>query len=97
VIPLFVGWWELGRDVSFAPLEVAHAFGAALLAGLDSNATEDDIAKAVQERTKQVRYGVVDYVPGSGAHGAAGDGIKQRLLVDDAGAVRTPVEEDVYG
>ena len=97
LIPLFVGWWELGRDVSFAPLEVAHAFGAALLAGLDSNARQGDIAKAVRERTKRVKYGVVDGIPGSQVQGLAGDGIKQRLVVDDAGVVRTPVEGDIYG
>lgn len=27
VLPIFWGWWELGRDVSLSPLKVANAFG----------------------------------------------------------------------
>jgi hypothetical protein len=33
VLPLFWGWWQLGRAVSLNPLEVAHAFCAPLLRG----------------------------------------------------------------
>jgi hypothetical protein len=31
VLPLFWGWWQLGRAVSLNPLDVARAFGAPLL------------------------------------------------------------------
>ncbi len=58
LIPLYIGWWELGRPVSLNPLEVANAFGAPLLDTVNSNADRSHIARDVGY--KQVRYGSVE-------------------------------------
>jgi hypothetical protein len=50
VIPLYAGWWELGRNVSLNPLETAKAFGAPLLAGVNSNADRRLIVQQVGKR-----------------------------------------------
>jgi hypothetical protein len=54
VAPLYYGWWELGRDVSFNPLEVANAFDAPILKHVDRNVTARRIAK--QAGFRRVRY-----------------------------------------
>lgn len=54
VAPLYYGWWELGRDVSFNPLEVANAFDAPILKHVDRNVTAWRIAK--QAGFRRVRY-----------------------------------------
>lgn len=58
ILPLYHGWWELGRSVSLNPLETAKAFGAPLFEPANSNADEDQIVKEVGG--KKVRYGVVE-------------------------------------
>ncbi len=58
VLPLYYGWWQLGRAVSLNPLELAQAFRAPLLAGAaPSNATRADLARA--SGALRVRYAVV--------------------------------------
>jgi hypothetical protein len=57
VLPLYVGWWQLGRRVSLNPLETAAAMGAPLLADINSNAGRSRIVEAVGKR--RVRYGSV--------------------------------------
>ncbi|KAF2233588.1 hypothetical protein EV356DRAFT_503389 [Viridothelium virens] len=52
----FFGWWRLGREVSFSPLEIAKAFEAPLLQGVKSNTNAKEIARVMDER--KVRYGV---------------------------------------
>lgn len=32
VLPLYYGFWQLGRNVSLSPVEIAHTFGAPILA-----------------------------------------------------------------
>ena len=56
LIPLFAGYWRLGRTVSFSPLEVAKAFQAPLLSGQASNATADRLLLGV--KGTRVQYGV---------------------------------------
>jgi hypothetical protein len=57
-LPLFWGWWQLGRAVSLNPLELAKAFRAPLLAGVaHSNADRAELAGPVGLR--RVRYGAV--------------------------------------
>lgn len=58
VLPLYHGWWELGRSVSLNPLEIAKAFGAPLLENVNSNACKSQIVKEVGP--ERVRYGVVE-------------------------------------
>ncbi len=38
MLPLYAGWWRLGRAVSLYLLEMAQAFGAPLLVHVNSNA-----------------------------------------------------------
>ncbi|KAK7397895.1 hypothetical protein QQX98_012730 [Neonectria punicea] len=52
VLPIFWGWWELGRDVSLNPLEIANAFGTVgeqshLMKGVDPNQNVGGIVRAV--------------------------------------------------
>jgi hypothetical protein len=60
VLPLFWGWWQLGRAVSLNPLEIAQAFRAPLLArgsAAPSNAGRAELVRACG--AKRVRYGAV--------------------------------------
>ncbi|KAF8250484.1 hypothetical protein K440DRAFT_618996 [Wilcoxina mikolae CBS 423.85] len=68
IIPLFFGWWELGRSVSFSPLELAKAFDAPVLSGPGSNADINRLLEVVGDR--KVRYGeVMNMVPQVGKPG----------------------------
>jgi hypothetical protein len=60
---LYYGWWELGRNVSLDPLEIANAFDAPHMETVDGNAEGRDVAKQVS--LKRVRYGVVQDVGGT--------------------------------
>lgn len=57
VLPLYFGWWQLGRVVSMSPLETAKAFRSPLMAEAGSNQELDGLVGAAGE--KRVRYGVV--------------------------------------
>lgn len=57
VLPLYFGWWQLGRVVSMSPLETAKAFRSPLMAKAGSNQQLGGLVGAVGE--KRVRYGVV--------------------------------------
>ncbi|KAF8864308.1 hypothetical protein BDZ45DRAFT_34237 [Acephala macrosclerotiorum] len=56
-LPLYYGWWELGRKASLSVLETAKAFEAPLLRDVDDNATVEQILKQVG-KTRAV-YGEV--------------------------------------
>lgn len=88
VMPLFYGFWDLGRDVTLSPIETAKAFGAPVLdtEGVPSNATATAIAKSETGRLL-VQYGEVR---GS----EAGDGA--RLRFGDTGSVREPQSGRMY-
>lgn len=58
IAPLYWGWWELGRDVSFNPLEVARAFHAEILKDANWNMSKEGLVKVVGDR--EVSYRVVD-------------------------------------
>ncbi|KAK0642625.1 hypothetical protein DIS24_g8847 [Lasiodiplodia hormozganensis] len=57
VLPLYFGWWHLGRVVSMSPLETAKAFRSPLMADAGSNEELGGLVRAVGE--KRVRYGAV--------------------------------------
>lgn len=65
VLPLYHGWWRLGRAVSMSPLETAKAFRSPLLARAGSNDELGALVSAVGET--RVRYGAV---PAAAARGA---------------------------
>jgi hypothetical protein len=54
ILPTYWGWWLLGRPVSLSPLEIAKAFDAPLLHGVDSNGTSKELARAIGD--VRVRY-----------------------------------------
>lgn len=63
-IPVFLGWWKLGRNVSLSPIEIAKAFDATALVSSDSNLPAKELLMEVGER--QIRYGAVGLSAGSG-------------------------------
>ncbi|KAF2005703.1 hypothetical protein P154DRAFT_571000 [Amniculicola lignicola CBS 123094] len=86
VLPLYNGFWEMGRRVSLNPLEIARALGAPILEGLDGNATAEDV---VMERGGMgVRYGVVERF-----------GEEKRLRLEEVSrtTVRRPWDGEVFG
>ncbi|KAF2452190.1 hypothetical protein P171DRAFT_426568 [Karstenula rhodostoma CBS 690.94] len=86
VIPLYYGFWELGRKVSLNPLEIARAFGAPLMEGLDGNTTPDMIT--VERGGMGVKYGAVDRY-----------GEQKKLRVEESGkaTVRVPWRGEIFG
>ncbi|PMD57966.1 uncharacterized protein K444DRAFT_592455 [Hyaloscypha bicolor E] len=62
VFPTFLGWWQLGRKMSFSPIEIAKAFNAPLLAEFRSNSEMKKILK--EAGGLEVVYGEV-VMPGS--------------------------------
>lgn len=58
ILPMYYGYWELGRKVSLNPLEIARAFGTPLFDGLDGNLRSEDVD--LERGGVAVRYGVVE-------------------------------------
>lgn len=76
VLPTFWGWWELGRDVSLNPLEIANAFGTVgqeshLMRNVDPNQNVGGIVNAVND-VGPVRYGAWEMSDGVTRLGFAG-------------------------
>ncbi|KAF2014965.1 hypothetical protein BU24DRAFT_410655 [Aaosphaeria arxii CBS 175.79] len=86
VMPLYYGFWELGRQVSLNPLEIARAFGAPLMDGLDGNVTAGMIT--VQRGGMAVRYGVLERFQ---------EAKKLRIEETARANVRTPWQGEVFG
>ncbi|OCK76978.1 hypothetical protein K432DRAFT_418896 [Lepidopterella palustris CBS 459.81] len=84
VVPLYVGWWELGRTMTLSPVEVARAFGGNVLEGVDGNASAERVA--AERGGQAVRYGVVERY-----------GEEKRLRVAERGAVREVRRGEVFG
>lgn len=60
VAATFWGWWELGRDMTLSPLEIAKAFDSPLLKQAGSNVPAGHMSKSVL--ATRIRYGeCVDY------------------------------------
>lgn len=57
MMPLFHGWWNLGREVSLSPVEIAMAFKAPHTDGGDANADVSTLLKQIGKRRAQ--YGVI--------------------------------------
>ncbi|KAL8749203.1 MAG: hypothetical protein Q9184_006900 [Pyrenodesmia sp. 2 TL-2023] len=82
-LPLFMGWWRLGRGVSLSPIETAKAFGAPGLRTRDSNARVQDILREAGDRG--VRYGVTTTTEGT------------RLMMGEPSYVRSPNAGERFG
>ncbi|KAK3723539.1 hypothetical protein LTR37_001791 [Vermiconidia calcicola] len=76
VLFTFWGWWRIGRDTSFSPLEIAKAFDAPLLQGVESNLSGRDISRL--EGRRQVQYGILE------------NKTKEKLIIAEADRVRRP-------
>ncbi|MCJ1245167.1 hypothetical protein MMC30_002368 [Trapelia coarctata] len=57
IVPLFAGWWHLGREVSLSPIETAKAFRAPLLHGTECNSNIQELLQEVGHRKAQ--YGAI--------------------------------------
>ncbi|KAF2140451.1 uncharacterized protein K452DRAFT_252088, partial [Aplosporella prunicola CBS 121167] len=55
ILPLFFGWWHLGRNFSMSPLEIAKAFRSPLITQAGTNEDINGLLKAIGN--KRVRYG----------------------------------------
>jgi hypothetical protein len=86
IFPLYTGFWELGRKVSLNPLEIARAFGAPLLDGMDGNATPEVIT--IERGGMAVRYGALERF---------GDEKKLRVEETSRATVRMPWEGEIFG
>ncbi|KAH5324198.1 hypothetical protein HBI12_086820 [Parastagonospora nodorum] len=85
-MPLYHGYWHLGRSVSLNPLEIARAFGAPMFDGLDGNVTAGDIE--VEMGVLAVRLGAVER-----------NGKEKALRVEctEKINVRKPIEGEIFG
>lgn len=98
VVPTFHGFWELGRETSLNPLEIAKAFNADMLWEQGSNRKADSLAKDVKNR--EVKYGeVVD--EGVDDLGLIHTGLRskyrgRRLELADPSQVREPRVQEMY-
>ncbi|KAF2793182.1 hypothetical protein K505DRAFT_306284 [Melanomma pulvis-pyrius CBS 109.77] len=86
IFPLYTGFWEMGRKVSLNPLEVARAFGAPLMEGMDGNATPEVIT--IERGGMAVRYGALERF---------GDEKKLRVEETARATVRMPWEGEIFG
>jgi len=86
ILPLYYGYWELGRSFSLDPLEIARAFGAPLFDGLDGNVTSQDID--FERGDVVVKYGALERY-----------GHEKRLRVEETktSTVRTPWRGEIFG
>lgn len=96
VVPVFAGWWELGRTFSMNPVETAKAFDAPLLAGPGSNAQLSVLVGAVGAR--RVMLGEVVEVWEAGTAGGArgADVVRRRLRFGDPAEVVPPTKGTLY-
>lgn len=86
MLPLYMGFWELGRKFSLNPLEIARAFGAPLMQGMDGNATPEMIL--VERGGMAVRYGALERF-----------GDEKKLRIDEMAraTVRMPWQGEIFG
>ncbi|KAH8687651.1 hypothetical protein BGZ60DRAFT_522299 [Tricladium varicosporioides] len=95
IVPIFMGWWILGRHVSLSPIEIAKAFDAPILANSDSNLGAEDLL--VEVGKKQVRYGAT--ANGSGAvyaHNGILVGGSEKLVMGEPQRVHEAIQGRVY-
>ncbi|KAI8941045.1 hypothetical protein NX059_002289 [Plenodomus lindquistii] len=66
VLPVYWGFWQLGRKVTLSPLEISNAFGAPIIAPDQSKSYHGDFDEVLEDVGKRrVQYGqLVDKPPG---------------------------------
>ncbi|CAI6332264.1 unnamed protein product [Periconia digitata] len=85
IAPLYQGFWQLGRPVSLNPLEIARAFGAPLLKGLDANATPEMMT--VERGGMGIKYGTLERY---------GEGKDLRIEEMSRTNIRMPWEGEIF-
>lgn len=109
LLPIFEGWWHLGRKVSMSPIEIAKAFDAPLLRGTDDNGVAREIL--AETGHKPIRYGASfkgsSTLGESSSYGGAqmmkdDDSIrsgisKRRLHIGAEGTLEAPREGETFG
>lgn len=94
----FAGYSTLGRSVSMSPLEIAKAFNAPLLEGVDSNADVKSLMRVVGERS--VKYGAVSIdaaVDTAGTYAVRKEDTQARMAYvasDDGGQTRLEMADE---
>ena len=82
----FYGWWRIGRDATFSPIEIAKAFDAPLLK--DAPSTQSRYRVALIESDRKIQYGVLnddfDIVESHGHERA------EKLVIADKARVHKP-------
>jgi hypothetical protein len=97
VLPLYSGWWELGRTVSFNPLEVGKAYDAILLSRVDGNGKHGDLIGEVGDT--RVQYGVIDDDGDRARRASNSEQVSRmgkRLMFAEETVVRRPVRGEVF-
>lgn len=87
VMPIFLGWWNLGRHFTLSPIEIAKAFDAPSLLNSDSNLNAQELLREVGDRP--VRYGAV--VLGNGDNRG-----QEKLVLGDPMYIMDPVKGRIY-
>jgi hypothetical protein len=84
VLPVYYGFWELGRKVTLGPMEIASAFQAPVLTSEKASKAGGEVAVLLKEvGQRQVRYGEV-----GGQLAVAEAGATRKLPVGGLGAAR---------
>ena len=81
------GWWQLGRDMSMSPLEIAKAFDAPLLVGTGSNVPGGQLPPYL--RDYEVRYGAAPIQQEIGI--SVEEGGREHLVIGDTDSTLPPV------
>jgi hypothetical protein len=88
ILPTFFGWWRLGRTVTLSPIEVAKAFDAPQLAGVDSNAETSTLLKVIGDRP--VKYGAVSLGQSGTDYNPAWANVPEKLVMASPSYVHEP-------
>ncbi|CAN9375827.1 hypothetical protein CC77DRAFT_1021035 [Alternaria alternata] len=64
VLPVYWGFWQLGRKVTLGPLEISQAFGAPIIAPDQTKAYHGDFDQVLEDVGKRrVQYGQLKHAP----------------------------------
>ncbi|KAI5379410.1 hypothetical protein J4E82_001925 [Alternaria postmessia] len=64
VLPVYWGFWQLGRKVTLGPLEISQAFGAPIIAPDKTKAYHGDFDQVLEDVGKRkVQYGQLKHAP----------------------------------
>jgi hypothetical protein len=94
IVPILLGFWNLGRYVTLSPIEIAKAFNAPILGSSDSNMPVNDLLKEAGKR--EVRYGAVSLAPNSTMAGNFNGGGPEKLIMYDPGSIKAPQEGNLF-